>query len=186
MKRVVLVLGSILVFVLAPAAWGDDKPNYFFIGVGFYFYTGDIAKKTELDEAFIGEFTFGRQFHPNFALEVGTGYIHDGHGGDELRGYPLTLTAKGVYPLEKARLFGGGGVGVYFMDFDGEIENVNISDSEDTVFGGHLLVGGDLYIHTSVFLGIEGKYLFIEKADFEGKEVELDGFVVIVKIGYSF
>lgn len=173
-------------FVLAPAAWGDDKQNYFFTGVGFYAYTGDITKKTRLDEAFLIEFAFGRLFHPNFALEVATGYIHDGHAGDELQGYPLTLTAKGVYPLEKARLFAGGGVGVYFMGFDGEIENVNITGGKDTVFGGHLLIGGDLYIHPSVFLGMEGKYLFIEKADFEEKTVELDGFVFTVKIGCSF
>ena len=129
------------------------------------------------------EFKFGRLFHPNFALEVGTGYIHDGHAGDELQGYLLTLTAKGVYPLENARLFAGGGVGVYFMAFDGEIEYVDITGGKDTVFGVHFVMGGDLYIHPSVFLGIEGKYLFIEKADFEGKSVELDGVVFTAKIG---
>ena len=182
----ILTLGSFLLFVLAPGAWGDDKPNYFFIGVGFYAYTGDITKKTRLDEAFLIEFALGRLFHPNFALEVGTGYIHDGHAGDELQGYPVTLTGKYIYPTEKARFFAGGGVGVYFMGFDGEIEDVNITGGKDTVFGGHLLLGGDLYIHPSVFLGMEGKYLFIEKADFQGKTVELDGFALTAKIGYSF
>jgi len=186
MKRVVLILGSISVFILSPAAWGNDKANYFSTGVGLYSYTGDISDKTRLDGAFIVEFTFGRLFHSNFALEVGAGYLHDGHLGDELQGYPLTLTAKGVYPFEKGRLFVGGGAGVYFMHFDGEIENVKIDRGKDTVFGGHLLMGGDIYIHPSVFLGIEGKYLFIEKADFKGETVELDGFVITVKIGYSF
>ena len=183
MKRLVIILAFIQLFVLSTAAWGDDKQNYVSAGVGFYSYTGDLPKETQLDEAFIGELAYGRYFHPNFALEAGVGYIHDDHQGDELQGYPITLTAIGVYPVEKVRLLGGGGIGVYPMNFDGEINDV-IIHGEDTVFGGHVLMGFHWDLRSSAFIGLEGKYLFMEKAQFEDEKVELDGFTVIAKIGF--
>ena len=185
LKRVVTILAVGLLFVLPSAAWGDDAQNYVSAGAGLYFYTGDIADETKLDEAFIGELSYGRYFHPNFVLEAGVGYIHDDHSGDELQGYPVTLTAIGVYPVEKVRLFGGGGIGVYPMNFDGEIDGVKIH-GEDTVIGGHVLLGFHWDILSSAFIGMEGKYLFIEKAKFEDEKVELDGFTVIAKLGLRF
>lgn len=185
MERAVFILGSLLVFTLPLATWGDDKPNYISAGTGFYFYLGDVGEKTNLDEAFIGEIAYGRSFHPNFALEGRIGYIHDGHRSDELQGYPLTLTAIGIYPLENVNLFAGGGVGVYFMNFDGEVNNVNVH-GKDTAFGGHLLMGANLNVWSPVFVGIEGKYLFVEQAQFDGQEVDLDGFTVTAKFGFRF
>ena len=185
LKRVVTILAVGLLFVLPSAAWGDEAQNYVSAGAGLYFYTGDIADETKLDEAFIGELSYVRYFHPNFALEAGVGYIHDDHHGDELQGYPFTLTAIGIYPVEKVRLFGGGGIGVYPMNFDGEIDGVKIH-GEDTVIGGHVLLGFHWDILSSAFIGMEGKYLFIEKAKFEDEKVELDGFTVIAKLGFRF
>ena len=185
LKRVVIILAVSLLFALPSAAWGDDKQNYVSAGAGLYFYTGDIADETELDEAFIGEISYGRYFHPNFALEAGVGYIHDDHSGDELQGYPFTLTAIGVYPIEKVRLLGGGGVGVYPMNFDATVNDVRIH-GEDTVLGGHALMGLHWYLRPSGFIGLEGKYLFIEKAKFEDEKVELDGFTMILKLGFRF
>ena len=185
LKRVAIMLAVGLLFVLPSAAWGDDAQNYVTAGAGLYFYTGDIADETKLDEAFIGEISYGRYFHPNFALEAGVGYIHDDHHGDELQGYPFTLTAIGIYPVEKVRLFGGGGIGVYPMNFDGEIDGVKIH-GEDTVIGGHVLLGFHWDILSSAFIGMEGKYLFIEKAKFEDEKVELDGFTMILKLGFRF
>ena len=108
LKRVVIMLAVGLLFVLPFAAWGDEAQNHVTAGAGLYFYTGDIADETELDEAFIGEISYGRYFHPNFALEAGVGYIHDDHHGDELQGYPFTLTAIGIYPVEKSGFLGEG------------------------------------------------------------------------------
>ena len=185
LKRVVTILAVGLLFVLPSAAWGDEAQNYVSAGAGLYFYTGDIADETKLDEAFIGELSYGRYFHPNFALEAGVGYIHDDHHGDELQGYPFTLTAIGIYPVEKVRLFGGGGIGVYPMNFDGKIDGVKIH-GEDTVIGGHVLLGFHWDILSSAFIGMEGKYLFIEKAKFEDEKLELDGFTMILKLGFRF
>ena len=184
-KKIEFILAIILSLMIPSAAWGDDNQNYVSAGAGLYFYTGDIAGETELDEAFIGEIACGRYFHPNFALEAGVGYIHDAHRGDELQGYPVTLTAIGIYPVEKFRLFGGGGVGVYPMNFDGEINEVMIH-GEDTVFGGHVLMGFHWDIRSSAFIGLEGKYLIIERAKFSDEKVELDGFSVIAKLGFRF
>jgi hypothetical protein len=185
LKRVVTLLVVGLFFVLPSAAWGDDAQNYVTAGFGFYFYTGDITRETQLDEAVIVELSYGRYLHPNFVLEAGVGYIHDDHSGDELQGWPFTLTAIGVYPIEKVRLLGGGGIGVYPMNFDGEINNV-IIHGEDTVLGGHVLTGLHWYLRPSGFIGLEGKYLFMERAKFEDEKLELDGFTMILKLGFRF
>ena len=185
LKRLVIILAVGLLFVLPSAARGDDAQNYVTAGVGLYYYTGDITRETQLDEAFIGELSYGRYFHPNFVLDAGVGYIHDDHQGDELQGWPFTLTAIGVYPVEKVRLLGGGGMGVYPMNFDGEVNNV-IIHGEDTVLGGHVLMGFHWYLRPSGFIGLEGKYLFMERAKFEDEKIELDGFTMILKLGFRF
>jgi hypothetical protein len=185
LKRVVIILAVGLLCILPSAAWGDDAQNYVTAGVGLYYYTGDITRETRLDEAFLGELSYGRYFYPNFVLEAGVGYIHDDHQGDELQGWPFTLTAIGVYPVEKVRLLGGGGIGVYPMNFDGEINNVKIH-GEDTVVGGHLLMGCHWYLRPSGFIGLEGKYLFIQRAKFEDEKVELEGFTMMLKLGFRF
>lgn len=185
LKRVMIILVVGLLFVLPSAAWGDDAQNYVTAGFGFYHYTGDITRETQLDEAVIVELSYGRYFHPNFVLEAGVGYIHDDHQGDELQGWPFTLTAIGVYPIEKVRFLGGGGMGVYPMNFDGEINDVTIH-GEDTVLGGHVLMGVHWYLRPSGFIGLEGKYLFMERAKFEDEKVELDGFTTILKLGFRF
>ncbi len=59
LKRVVIILAVGLLFVLPSAAWGDDAQNYVTAGAGLYFYTGDITRETQLDEAFIGELSYG-------------------------------------------------------------------------------------------------------------------------------
>ena len=71
----------------------------------------------------------------------------------------------GVYPVKKVRLLGGGGIAVYPMNFDGEINDVFIN-GRDTVLGGHVLAGFHWYLRPSGFVGMEGKYLFIERAKF--------------------
>lgn len=185
LKRVVLILTVGLSFVLSPAAWGDEAENYVTAGFGFYFYTGDITRETELDEAVITELSYGRYIHPNVVLEAGVGYIHDDNQGDELQGWPVTLTAIGVYPVKQARILGGGGIGVYPMNFDGEIDN-EIIHGEDTVLGGHVLLGCHWHLRPSGFIGLEGKYRFIERARFEDEKVELDGYTLLLKLGFRF
>ncbi|MEJ2235787.1 MAG: outer membrane beta-barrel protein [Syntrophobacterales bacterium] len=185
LKRAVIILAVGLLFVLPSAAWGDDAQNYVTAGVGLYNYTGDITTETKLDEAFLGELSYGRYFHPNFVLEAGVGYIHDDHQGDELQGYPVTLTAIGVYPVKKVRLLGGGGIGVYPMNFDGEINGVFIH-GRDTVLGANVLAGFHWDLRPSGFIGLEGKYLFIERAKFEDEKVELEGFTMMLKFGFRF
>ena len=71
------------------------------------------------------------------------------------------------------------------MNFDGEINDV-IIHGEDTVFGGHVLMGFHWDLRPSAFIGLEGKYLFMEKAQFEYEKVELDGFTMILKLGFRF
>ena len=50
----------------------------------------------------------------------------------------------------------------------------------------NVLMGFHWDLLSSAFIGLEGKYLFIEKAKFEDEKVELDGFTVIAKLGFRF
>jgi hypothetical protein len=77
----------------------------------------------------------------------------------------------------------GGGLGVYPINFDREVHNVKIH-GEDTVRGGHVLMGLHCYLRPSGFIGLEGKYLFTQRAKFEDEKLELDGFATILKFGF--
>ncbi|MGD8704199.1 MAG: hypothetical protein PVI84_01690, partial [Syntrophobacterales bacterium] len=57
---------------------------------------------------------------------------------------------------------------------------------EDTVFGGHVLLGCHWYLRPSGFIGLEGKYRLLERAKFEDEKVELDGFTILLKLGFRF
>jgi hypothetical protein len=179
------MLGTLLAILVPLGASAQDRPNAISAGIGYYFYTGDVEDRTDLDGAVNIEAAYTRQLHPNFALRAGTGYFHDGRLGDDLRGYPLTVTALGVYPAGRLRLFAGGGVGVYFVDFEGKVDGTPIDDS-DTIWGGHVLVGTSFDVTTTIFLGLEAKYLFLDSARLGSRELDLDGVTVTATVGFRF
>lgn len=180
-----VALGSLFAVVLPLGASGEEKPNYLSAALGYYFYTGDVKDRTNLDGAVNIEIGYTRSFHPNFALRGGLGYFHDGRRNDDLRGYPVTVTALGVYPRGRVRLFAGAGLGVYFVEFDGRIDTVRVKDA-DTVWGGHLLIGTSFDLWSSVFIGLEAKYLFVDRARLGGQEFNLDGFTLATVLGFRF
>jgi hypothetical protein len=49
-----------------------------------------------------------------------------------------------------------------------------------------VLTGLHWYLRPSGFIGLEGKYRFIERAKFEDEKVELDGFTILLKLGFRF
>jgi opacity protein-like surface antigen len=181
-RRSLAALGTFLAIAAPLAASAQEKPNAISGGIGYYFYTGDVEDRTNLDGAVNVEAAYTRSLHPNFALRGGVGYFHDGRRGDDLRGYPVTATALGVYPLGRVRLFAGGGVGVYFVEFDGRIDATPVEDS-DTVWGGHVLVGTSVDLSSSIFLGLEARYLFLDGARLGSQELDLDGVTVTATVG---
>ncbi|MBI2466678.1 MAG: outer membrane beta-barrel protein [Candidatus Rokubacteria bacterium] len=185
MRRLLLALGSLFAVILPLQASGEEKPNSLFVGLGYYFYTGDVEDKTNLDGAVNIEVAYTRSLHPNFAVRGGVGYFHDGRRDDDLRGYPLTVTALGVYPRGRVRLFAGLGLGVYFLEFDGRIDAARVKDA-DTVWGGHVLIGTSVDVWSSLFVGLEAKYLLLDSASLSGRELDLDGVTVTTAVGFRF
>jgi len=197
MKRkglMILTMGILLIIFLPCAAIGGavENPNYFTLKAGIYSPESDDLE--DFDTGFNGEFSFGRYFYTNFALELGIGYFNteatfsgldpilgSWREKDEVTVIPLTLTAKGIYPTQYVDLFGGVGIGLYFAHGEGDLSTSAFGpfsfDDDDTVFGFHLGLGANFSITESVFFGIEGKYLWAG-AEFEdtilGIPVELD------------
>ena len=111
---------------------------------------------------------------------------------------PLTVTAKGVLPLDRLELFAGGGLGVYFATLSGDLTTTNFGsfsiDDGDMVLGLHLTVGGIYNITERFFFGIDGKYLSTQEAEYEGAAFgqtftvkgDLTGYTINGMFGYRF
>ena len=225
MKRLISTIFTLLFpmfFFLPFSALGQDKPktwiyghNYIAAKAGAYFPTGDLDD-LDFDTGFNGEIVYGYRFNPNFALEGGVGYFQSnsevsgtitdpvigtvtGTVDMDLWTVPVTVTAKGIYPIDNVELFAGAGIGLYFVNLDldasgtisggalGTISGTISTDDDDTIFGGHILAGANVNITPNVFIGIEGKYIITDEAEFFGvKFSELDGFILTGNIGIRF
>ena len=212
MKRtglMILTMSILLIIFLPCAAIGGavENPNYFTLKAGIYSPESDDLE--DFDTGFNGEFSFGRYLHRNFALELGVGYLATeasftgfdpifGFVGeeDQIRAIPVTLTAKGIYPIKTVELFAMAGVGLYFAhgESDLTIGPFGFSfDDDDIAFGFHVGGGFNFNVTKNLFFGIEGKYLWAE-AEFEDSflgipvelEAYLDGYTVTANIGLRF
>ena len=195
--------------VTTPVFADEQAPrNYVVVKTGIYNPTGDLD---EFDTGLNIEGVFGRYFHKNFALEGGIGlfgtkadfsgtnatlgtYIEN----DEIAVIPLTVTAKGILPLNKLELFAGAGLGVYLAGFDGKLStsnagNITLNDN-DTVLGFHVTAGGAYNFSERFFFGIDGKYLSTEEATYQGAFLgqtltvkgDLTGYTLNGFFGYRF
>lgn len=183
-----IVLAVMAVKLLLPVcAAGQEKKNYMVIKAGLYTFKSDL-READIATGFDGELAYGRYLHRNLVIEAGGGYFHDGVNktfGNEVKGFSVFLTAKGAYPFRWGELFAGGGAGVYFTKFHGMVHG-NLTDARDTVPGGHLLAGANLDISRSLFIGMEGKYIFTGRADFGSLKTDLNGYTVTAGLGYRF
>lgn len=187
MKVKLLMTAVVLTLLLPISASGQEKKNYIMLKSGLYTFKSDL-READFATGFNGEVAYGRYLHPNFVLEGGTGYFHDGVNkvyGNDVQGTPIILTAKGVYPFKGWELFAGGGIGIYPTKFHGSVHG-NLADARDTLFGGHLLTGANLDVSRSLFLGIEGKYIFTSTGDFKVFEATLNGYTVNLSLGLRF
>ncbi len=181
-KKIVLLNIFILMVCLVPVrGFAQESKNYISLGGGLVFFADEIIDHNNLSWGFNGEIAYGRYFHPNFSLELGTGYFHDGRSPDDIRGVPILITGKAVYPLQSKRFYAGAGMGYYGIKFDGTIDGVRV-DGTDGVFGGHVLAGIEWDFRSPFFVGVEGKYIFTEEVEFDRKELGIEMATVIVKM----
>jgi hypothetical protein len=169
----------------APAARADDRPNVIAAGAGYFFYTNHADDLTSLDGAFNGEFTAEREIVPGLALRAGIGYFHDGHEGDDLRGYPVTLTAIGSYPRGRARYFAGSR-GRGLPDALRRDDRGHVRRRAGTKLGGHLLFGASRDVGPSGFVAVEAKYLLLGELPLNLLRLDLGGFTLTTFVGFRY
>ncbi len=176
-----------LFFLLPINSWGEEKKNYIVLKGGTYTFM-DSLKDANFSTGFDAELAYGHYVLSNLVLEGAAGYVHDGVNkgyGNDIKVIPVTLTAKVVLPLARIEPFVGAGIGLYFTKFHGKVEET-VTDVSKTLAGGHVAAGSYYNISSSLFAGVEGKYVVTEEADFGRLRTSLNGFSVTANVGCRF
>jgi opacity protein-like surface antigen len=176
------------------------RKDYLVLKGGVYSPQSDDL--TGFDTGFNGEVAFGTYVTENLIGELGVGYFESkasdsitiaGFGSissdAKVSAYPITLSAKYAYPLSIFEPYLSVGLGLYIckIDLSSTVTGVgSFSDSDsDTTFGFNVGLGGNLYITKDVFVGVEGKYIWVEPS-FSGVDIRFDGFTATLNVGYRF
>jgi opacity protein-like surface antigen len=176
---------------MAPAYAKPLASNYVQLKVGGFF-----PQTSDLDDFDAGgnfEVGIGHRVAPGFAIEGNIGYFETkgtfndptiGGADETFKVVPLSLSLKGQAFFDRFEPYAEVGIGVYFIE--DEINGIPGSDSEDdTQVGLHVGLGGNYNITPQVFLGVEGRYLWL-RTDTFGVDVKLDGFFLTANLGYRF
>ncbi len=212
MKRFLVVLLCLTVVIagISSAYAEEAKKNYVVLNLGAYFPTSSSVDHFD-SAGFNGEVGIGRYLTKNLAIELGVGAF--GLSSDDVVGInapfgafsysdsitvvPLTISLKAVLPVtEKLEIYGKGGIGAYFINFDRDIDSQNLGNdlhySDDKAAFGGLLGAGAVYnFNKMLYAGGELKYHFISSVDFAppvsgSKSYDLSGFVVSANVGFRF
>jgi OOP family OmpA-OmpF porin len=198
---------TVLAVFLSPlSVIGEEKTDYFTIRGGIYSpESGDLEG---FDTGSAVEIAFGHYFNRNFALELGLGHLKtdavfsgfdlsflgDFVANDEITIMPLTLTAKGVYPLgESLELYALAGGGLYFADSESSISSSFLGDlsrdDSDTPLGIHVGLGLNYNITPRLTLDVEGKHFWADaKMNYSPANIDpdLDGYIVTAGVTFFF
>jgi outer membrane protein W len=205
-RRTVSLVFSLtaMVFILSTTAishsFGAERDGFIALKLGIYEPQEEPIE--DFDTGINGEISVGGYITPNFALELGVGYFEsDGPGAIVIPGpvvipadaeffvIPVTLNLKYIYPLESFEPYIEGGGGIYVGDAELSGGGIELSDRYTNV-GGFLGAGVNINITESIFIGVEGRYLWVAEHNFELGEtiqsVEMDGYTATANIGYRF
>ena len=187
----------------APGSPMMDKPmNYVVLKGGGYFPSDDfdlgrlnpadedIRNRFKNDDGFSGEVAVGHYFLPMLAVEIGAGYFQNKAFSSTttstmLRVIPVVATGKVFLPLGMFEPYGLFGIGGYISDLDRKGDGRDAFEDPEVTFGLHAGAGFNINFTPRAFLGLEGKYLWVEP-EFGGDEVNLDGFITTANIGFRF
>lgn len=194
------------------SAWAGsaDYKNYGRLTIGMNQPTGgldDDGYDANIDVAA----TYGRYLAKNLVVEgsLGTFFADQDFSGnttltgnytrdDVISASSIRGTIKGELPMGPLTLFAGAGVGLYFVFLDSEIDTTRLgdldADDSDSVFGAHVVVGGNFNITPRVFVGVEGLYRWTTEFDLRDSvatipvelEGDLDGYSICLLGGFRF
>ena len=208
MRTFAKFVGGIIVlcFVLGlsfPAQADSKNPTYLVLKGGIYSPQND--KLDKFDTGFNGELAFGHYFNRNLAVEIASGFFETRATKDarfgissaqatlDINVVPLTVALKGIIPLDIWELYGIGGGGAYFLWTDSKVSTDSRSSSSSdkynqTLGGGFLGVGASVKISPTVFLGLEGKYLWTSALTVKNIDTDtnLNGFIATFNLGFLF
>jgi len=189
MKRIAL-LSALLVIVAIPAL--AIPPDYMTLKLGAY-SPRHSDLKDDFSTNFNGEWAIGHYFHPNMALEFSIGYFetrgNDNGVSAKFYAVPVLLNIKGVIPIARGEIYALAGGGFYTVTGKASSNGITTEDT-DTPFGWQVGIGGNYNLSEKVFLGLEGKYLWVKSTfDMPGASsvgVHLDGIQATANIGYRW
>jgi hypothetical protein len=180
--------GPGLLSAVAPVSLGADdgggkSTTYIAARGGPLFYIGDLE---DLGTGFTIEGAVGIQPIRFLAIEIQSGYFwgedNDGTLQADLWGIPLLVNAKLCIPIFFLELYGGLGLGGYYVHAEADSGVVD-DDEDDVVFGGNAFVGVDLDLGP-LFVGVEGKYILTADVDAPGGgNFTLEGFAAMAVVG---
>lgn len=209
---VVFVVAIAFTAAIAGGAWADsaEYKNYGRLTIGMNQPTGDLDD-TGYDAGFNIAATYGRYLGKNLVVEgsLGTFFADQDFTGtngftgnftreDIVSASSILGTLKGELPVGPLTLFAGAGVGIYFVTLDSDIDTTFLgdldADDSDSVFGMHVVVGGNVNITHRVFIGFEGLYRWTTEFDMRDRvgtipvevEGDLDGYTLCLLGGFRF
>lgn len=201
LKPAVLFALAFLLTGTAPAIHAEDLPErYFVLKGGLYSpsekydinnFNGSTASQLEMRTGPTVEIALGQYSNPELALELGIGYFEskgapaDEPGSTKLKAVPIVITAKDFMLEGPFRPYFAGGVGVYITELEVSGNTGSFSTRPETTYGYHAGLGFNIDIANAMFIGVEGRYLWI-KADYGGQPVKLNGYMSTINVGFSY
>ncbi len=190
----VLVLAIALTGIAPSAALAERPSSYLVLKGGYYnpsnsFDLDNVHFNTK--DGFVLEGALGHYFLPFLAIELGGGYLESKTDASvpganaKLKVVPVVATGKLLLPVGPIEPYGEFGVGVYILDLDISGTPSNFSGSTKAAFGYHAGGGVNIDLGPVIFLGAEGRYLWVEKS-YGGQDIKLDGFTVTGDLGFRF
>jgi len=207
----------VLILTILLPLYVSAQNNKFYIAAKPGIYSPQTNDLEDFDTGFTGEIALGLKFNKYASVELGSGYFqtkgeqseagfvngysYSAQADEKIGVVPVTLTLKGIYPINKWEIYALGGIGLYFvsgdLDLDMRINGYPFSASfsdRDTIFGGHLGLGFHYNITPRFFIGAETKYLWTGEAKlkdtFYGVPVEakfnINGIAAMAVIGVRF
>lgn len=187
--------------------------NYIVVKGGLY------SPKTKnnsqsFDSGYSGVIAYGYKLNPYIALEMEAGLLNtkgstsntcvSGGGAscvytydEKITVFPVTATLKVILPVKAIELYAGGGGGYYLIkdEMDVLLNSSKIASGSASAQSPAFHISGGLNINLgdSLFLGIDGRYIFLNKVELEfsgnysGKRnIDLSGYIINASLGIRF
>jgi hypothetical protein len=130
------------------AAWADagEYKNYARGGVGIHQFRSDMEDAGYDDTGFALDAIYGRYLAKHLVIEGTAGYLYTDQifsgststagsytRDDEINVGTLLVTLKGEIPAGPVTFYAGGGVGIYFVTLNSDIETDDLGDFDPVI-----------------------------------------------------